>query len=189
MPSSVQIAAALYGAWRLLRGDRGGMSYFERTPEGFYRSFFAAALVAPGYAILIAIHLAGIETPASGLRIFAVEAIAFVISWTAYPLIMFRVADAIGRETKYVDFIVAYNWSKVLQMAIYLPVSAITFAGILPETISVLLNITASIGILVYQWFITRTALEVAGIVAVGLVVLDLIIGIVIKSVSDGMIT
>ena len=100
------------------------------------------------------------------MRIFAVETIAYVISWTAYPLIMFRVTDAIGRETKYVDFIVAYNWSKVLQMAIYLPVSAITFAGVLPETLSVLLNITASIGILIYQWFITRTALEVAGLAA-----------------------
>ena len=189
MPTGVQIAAALYGAWRLLRMDRNGLSYFEQTPEGFYRSFYAALLVAPGYLILVLIHLADLETQAGGLRIITVEIIAYVISWTAYPLIMFRIADAIGRSSGYITFVVAFNWSKMIHMLIFLPIAAISFTGLLPEALSLLLSFAATIGILVYQWFITRTALDIGGGAATGLVVLDVIIGIVIKFISDGLIT
>lgn len=189
MPTGAQIAAALYGAWRLLRLDRGGLSFFEQTPEGFYRSFYAALLVAPGYVILITIHLAGIESQAGSLRILAVESIAYVISWTAFPLLMYRIADAIGRSSSYIVFIVAFNWSKVIHMVIFLPVSVITFSGILPTALSGLLNVTATIAILAYQWFVTRTALDIGGFAAVGLVLLDVIIGIIITAVSDGMIS
>ena len=189
MPNSAQVAAALYGAWRLLRGDPGGLTFFDQSHEGFYRSFFAAVLVAPGYVILILIHLAGIETQAGGLRILTVETIAYVISWTAFPLLMFRITDAIGRSHAYIVFVVAFNWSKVIQMLIFLPVSAITFAGFLPEVVAGLLNVTATIGILAYQWYITRTSLDISGFAAVGLVVLDVIIGVIITAVSDGMIT
>ena len=189
MPNSVQIAAALYGAWRLLLMDRNGLSFFEQTPEGFYRSFYAALLVAPGYLILVLIHLADLETQAGGLRILTVETISYVISWTAYPLIMFRITDAIGRSGGYIAFVVAFNWSKVIHMLIFLPVAVISFTGLLPEALALLLSFAATVGILVYQWFITRTALDIGGFPATGLVVLDLLIGIVIKSVSDGMIT
>lgn len=189
MPNSAQIAAALYGAWRLLRLDRGGLAFFEQTPEGFYRSFYAALLVAPGYIILILIHLADVETQASGLRILTVETIAYVISWTAFPLIMFRVTDAIGRGNAYIVFVVAFNWSKVIHMLIFLPIAAISFGGLLPDGFMTFLSVVASIGILAYQWFVTRTALDISGMGATGLVLLDVIIGIVIKSVSDGMIT
>ncbi len=189
MPTGVQIAAAIYGAWRLLRGDRGAYSYFEQTPEGFYRSFFAAVLVAPGYLILLLIHLAGIETQAGALRILAVETIAYVITWTAYPLLMFRVADAMGRANAYIVFVVALNWSKVLHLAILLPVGLITFGGFLPEAWIGILNLLAFISIFVYQWFITRTALDTTGFAALGLVLLDVIIRVFVKSIANGMIT
>ncbi len=42
---------SLYGAWRLARLDRRGFEVFDQTPAGAIRSFFAAVLVAPMYAL------------------------------------------------------------------------------------------------------------------------------------------
>ena len=49
MITAREVTAALYGSWRLARLDPGGMAYFNRTVEGFWNSFFAAVIVAPGY--------------------------------------------------------------------------------------------------------------------------------------------
>jgi len=37
MLSLPEIAAGLAGAWRLAHFDGGGMAYFDRTVEGFWR--------------------------------------------------------------------------------------------------------------------------------------------------------
>ena len=189
IPRSAEVAAAIYGAWRLLRLDPGGMQFFERTPDGFWKSFFAAAIVAPGYLILVLLHLSDMDATAGPFRIFLVQSIAFVISWTAFPLLMHQITQMIDRQEAYIGYIVALNWSKVIQMGIYLPVSVLTFSDILPSALAALINLVASLGILAYQWFVTRTALDITGFAAVGVVLLDLIIGIFITAVADGMIS
>jgi len=40
-------AGALYGLWRLARGDASGLDFFNATLEGFWRSFAAAVIIAP----------------------------------------------------------------------------------------------------------------------------------------------
>ena len=83
MPSYRDIVYGIYGAFRLARLEAGAMSYFERTTAGFWKSFFAAVIVAPGFAIIIGYQLsqaeAGIE--AGVLRIFLVQALAYVLGW------------------------------------------------------------------------------------------------------------
>ena len=44
---------ALTGALRLARGDRGGLSCFDRSLDGFWRSFRAAAITYPLYLVLL----------------------------------------------------------------------------------------------------------------------------------------
>ena len=51
MPDREEVLGALYGAYRLARIDPAGMTYFNLSFEGFWRSFFAAVLVAPAYAV------------------------------------------------------------------------------------------------------------------------------------------
>ena len=68
MPSANQVMYALYGAYRLARFDAAGMRYFETSIEGFWRSFFAAVIVAPPYALLLFLRyrngLADVDWPA-----------------------------------------------------------------------------------------------------------------------------
>ena len=103
MPSALEITRALYGTWRLARLDRTGMTWFEATPEGFWRSFFAFAIVAPGYALLKLVeHIGDATLAASVPRIFMVDAIAYVVQIVAYPLAMLFLCRAYGKSDRYI---------------------------------------------------------------------------------------
>ena len=188
MPSGKEIAQGLFGAWRLLRLDSGAMALFDRSVEGFWKSFYAAVLVAPGYLILVMIHLSNMEPGSGPLRILVIQSLAYVISWIAFPLVMYYVAEGIGRGSDYIAFIVAFNWAKVVQMGIYLPVSLLAVSDMMPAETAGFLTVLTSILILAYEWFITRTALGVTGLGAAGIVVLDLILGILVTATADGMV-
>ena len=184
IPNLREVAYGLYGAWRLLHLDRGGMRYFDVTVEGFWKSFFAAVLVAPGHFVLVTIHLAELEVAAGPLQIFVVEAITYVILWTAFPVIMHPLAQGIGRAPEYIGYIVALNWFSVIQTLIYLPIVTLTAADVLPPPVHHLVWLA----LLGYDWFVARTALDVSGLGATALVVLNLFLGLFIFWIADSMI-
>jgi hypothetical protein len=188
MPSAREVLSGLFGAWRLAHLDRTGMVYFDQSVQGFWNSFFAAALVAPGYLILVLLHLSQVPPAAGAPRIFLVESIAYVMSWTAFPLAVFFITEMIGKEREYIGYIVAANWANVIQLMIYLPVTVIAATIVLPAQLAVFLNVAVSLLILAYHWFVTRTALGVNPFAAAGFVLLDVTIGVMIKGVADSMI-
>ena len=53
MPDRAEVLRSLYGAYRLAFLDQSGMAHFNLSVDGFWRSFFAAVLVAPGFAVLV----------------------------------------------------------------------------------------------------------------------------------------
>ncbi len=190
MPSYRDIVYGIYGALRLARLDAGAMSYFERTPAGFWKSFFAAVIVAPGFAIIIAYELSrivpGIE--AGALRVFLVQIVAYVLGWAAFPVLVHQICEATGRGEAYIGYIVAYNWSKVIQIAVFLPVIGLIALGAPGADGGWMLRLAVSFLILFYQWFITRTALAVTAMGAVGYVVLDFVIDLTIRMITLSML-
>lgn len=189
-----EVIYSVFGAWRLATLDRGGLQHFNATVEGFWRSFFAAAILLPAHVLLIALHDppgAG-PTPAAGavgdgeadwFRFLAVKGIAYVVGWTAWPLVMFHVAKAIGRETSYLRYIVAYNWAQVIGTGLFVLV-AILAMGLLPTPAVENAFLVTTLILLVYQWFIARVGLEISGWLAAGMVTLDLIVTILIANVA-----
>ena len=188
MPSFRDIVYAIYGAWRLARRDPGAMTYFERTVEGFWKSFFAAVIVAPGYALILLFDLSHVEIEAGALRIFLVQSCAFVIGWTAFPIAVHHVCEVIDKKEAFIGYIVAFNWGKVIQIAVFLPAIGLIALDILPGSWGWLLRWAVLFLILGYEWLITRTALGVSAMGAVGFVVLDLVIDLIIHAVTLGMI-
>ena len=81
MISLREVLTALYGAYRLARLDVGGLRFFDITDQGFWRSFFAAALVAPLYLVLLLIRYSNLPAPIPLFRFIALESIAYVIAW------------------------------------------------------------------------------------------------------------
>lgn len=175
-----EMSAALFGAWRLARLDPQGLAYFNATVAGFWRSFFAAVICAPGYIIVVAADYAQQPPPdVSDARLIAVHAIAYVIGWTAFPLAMVTVTRLLDREGDYIRYIVASNWANVLELALYLPVIGIAVSGVQAFAI---LPLFATVMILAYQWYVARTALRITAFQATAVVGLDLLIDLVLIS-------
>jgi hypothetical protein len=186
MPNQGEVAAALQGAIRLARLDAGGLAYFDRTLDGFWRSFFAALMLVP---VQIALMLLG--DGSDGLRdvdpfrLVAVEAIAYALHWLAYPCLMLLVVDVLDRRARFFDFMVPYNWANVPQTVLLLLVAVLTASGVLPMVFTQLLWIAAFSSILVYQWFVAKVGLGVPGRTAALLVLLDLGVHLVIWALQD----
>ncbi len=188
MPSFRDIVYGIYGAWRVALRDPGAMTYFDRTAEGFWKSFFAAVIVAPGYALILLFDLSQVEVEAGALRIFLVQSCAFVIGWAAFPIAVHHVCGLIDKKEAFIGYIVAFNWGKVIQIAVFLPAIGLIALDILPGSWGGLLRWAVLFLVLGYEWLITRTALGVSAMGAVGFVVLDLVIDLVIYTVTIGMI-
>ena len=186
--SPLDMTKALYGAYRLARADTGGMSYLNTSLEGFWQSFFAAVLVAPLFFLLLIIRFNVSDIGASVLRFFALEGIAYVIGWILFPLVVFYLAQVLERERQYCGFIVAYNWASVLQNAIYLPFAILFELGMVGGSSAELVNLTLLCLVLAYTWFVTKTALNVAGIVACGVVILDVGLWIIVNLLTASML-
>ncbi len=180
-------SAGLTGAWRLARLDRGGMRYFDATLDGFWRSFQAAIVAAPPYLLLLLLGTDDHPLSSDPVRATLVEAIGYVINWTAFPLAAWYLARVFHCTHRYLGFIVAYNWSTVLQVLAFVPVALLSVADIVPDDIVVILAFLVT-GIMVYyRYFITRTALGVEALPALGFVALDFAIGLVLDKVEIAM--
>jgi len=188
MVSARETANALYGAYRLAARDPGGMAFFDISIGGFWRSFFAAVLIAPLFAVLLSVRYRLGLADAPLERFIAIEAITYVIAWVAFPLAMVTVSRLIKREKNYLGFIVAYNWASVLQNGVYLPLAILTVTGGVPADAGNFLNLILLALILAYTWFIAKTALDIPGPQAAAIVALDFALGIFINGVAQGIL-
>ncbi len=188
MITVAEVAYATYGALRLARFDRAGMAFFGDTLEAFWRSFYAAVIVAPMFAILVALRFAEVPPSVGPLTVLTVETISYVTDWVAFPFAMFYVSLTLSREEQYFRYMVAHNWSTVVQMLFFLVITLVAQSGMVSPGAGVTLSFAATFAILVYQWFIARVGLEISGIAATGVVLLDLIISIVLSAVTGRML-
>ncbi len=178
-------ANALYGAYRLARLDPGGMKYFDDSPNGFWHSFGAAIVVLPLFAGTMLARWISLPDTVNGWRFISVELIAYVIAWTAFPVLMILVTGAIDRERFYIRGIVAYNWAGVLQNLVYMPVAVLSLSGVGGTGPLALIILLLVMG---YTWFIIKTALQLSPMVAWGIVALDLLISLVLSFWTNALI-
>jgi hypothetical protein len=179
-------ASALYGAWRLACFDRGGIAWFDRSVSGFWRSFRAGAMTYPAFLILLGLRLADAEPAAADpLRLLLVATIGYVISWTAFPLVMLPVTRFLGREPRWLDFIIAYNWSQVVQYALLLASAGLAESALLPDALAISIIQAAFLAVLVYEWFIARAALDISGLAATMIVLVDLVLTAILGRVTS----
>lgn len=188
MPSLSDVVAALYGAWRLMRFDKGGMRWFDVSITGFWRSFFAAVPVAPFYAVVIALELAARIEPYNMGWAILVSIIAYVVGWAAFPIVAIFVTRLLGLAPRYVPFIIAYNWANVPQTLVYFPVIVIGADRMAPQAITEFFAFAVTLYVLIYQWFVTRTALDTTTLTATGIVILQVVIDILIHRSASGLI-
>jgi hypothetical protein len=186
MPDREEVLSGLYGAYRLAWFDPSGMANFNLTVEGFWRSFFAAVLVAPAYAILVAVQLSAGAEDFNLALVFLTEGVGYVLAWCAFPLVAVVLTRLLGLDRNYVALIVAVNWSAVLQTGAFLAV--LLLGLILPDGLGTLIVTLTTLAILIYQWFVIRTSLGTTGGIALMLLLVDLVITTMINAGADRML-
>ncbi len=184
MITRAEILISLYGAWRLLIRDPRGIEWLDNSIEGYWKSFFCAVVVLPGYLLWFAFSVYDTSFDAGPFRILFVESISYVIGWVAWPLLMAYIAPALDRDRNYIRYIVAYNWSAGISMVFYLVILAIRLTGVAPEGIMALFSFIALVVILSYHWYVLCIALEVSPGAAAGLVAGDFVLSQIISGIS-----
>jgi hypothetical protein len=177
MLTAREASSGLFGAYRLALRDAGGLRFFDASLAGFWQSFYAAALVAPAYVLLLIVRYTTEMAPLNPIRYAAVNAISYVIAWVAFPLVMFYVSALFDRQQHYLRYIVAYNWAQVLQNALVLPIAIVERLG----WVSPVFSLAAMILVLLYSGFIARVALDVPWLTVVGIVLLDWLLGVTLQ--------
>ena len=70
----------------------------------------------------------------------------------------------------------------------YLPAVLLAESGLLPGGVAEGVVFGAMMAMLTYQWFVLRTALDIAGVAAAVLVLLDLFLSALITDYADGLL-
>jgi hypothetical protein len=180
MPSGTEISQALYGAWRLAHLDRTAMRHFDLSHRGTWRSFWAALYCYPFFLLERWLELPSENVADAGLgHIFLVESIGYVVGWTAFPLAALALCRWLGREERGFDFITAYNWSVVLQTALFVLIGLVSL--IVPDGTAVALQRLGLIAALIYEWFIALVAIGAGPWIAGLIVTLDIVLGLFIQ--------
>lgn len=186
MLNRTEIAQGVSGAWRLMWGDGGGLYMLDRTREGFWRSFRVMLLVAPLQVFCLLIVYDRVHTIAPDSTIMLVEALRYVIEWTAFPVILLEVARLAGWRGRYIGAVVALNWASV--PVIILSTLRLTIGEVAPSWLGSALGLIL-VGLFVY-WLtrILREALALGFGQAFALALLNLWISITLEIVVDGIV-
>ena len=188
VPAWTEVQLAVGGALKLARGDASGLGFFDTSIDGFWRSFRAGVICYPLFLILLAFRVSAEHWQTSGVpRIVIVETIGYVISWVAFPLLVLPLTRWLGREHRFLAFMVAYNWSQIPQSILFVIVGGDAAAGLFSANAAQVLDFIAAIAVLVYEWYIARVALMVTTAQAVPVVLLDLVLGAVLSRITEGL--
>ena len=177
MTSIGEAARGIYGAWRLLHGDRSGLGWFDTSMTGYWRSFAAAIVALPSYVALVMLSAADYPGEIHITGLLAVEAIAYLIDWFAFPLAAIYICDWMGKGAQYTRLIVALNWAKVIEVAIMVPAALV--ASLVPGGVLALIPVAIFIAILTYHWWVTKVALGATTGEAIAMMIINVMIGII----------
>jgi hypothetical protein len=184
--SGRELALGVTGAWRLLRGDRTALLCFDRTPRGFWRSFWLIVLLAPLQALLIAINLANLHIDPVPSGAVLLEAGIYVLDWLLLPAVLSEFALRRGKVPQFIAFTIANNYAQILLAALWLGVIGI--GSLMGDTAATLLQLLALGLSLFYQYRIARVAFDLDRLLAALVVLLSLSLSLLLQSLNNTLL-
>lgn len=191
MPFSQEIFRSIHGAWRIARFDPDAMRHFNLTMQGFWRSFIAAALLAPFFVLTNVLNVADASAEhlsRDGFGYVAVWLLVWFVAWAVFPIVMVPVSHLLKLSDVYVPFIIAWNWSSVLMAAALYPLSMIYGLGIIGQQPAALLLMAVRITLFFYGYLVARASLRCGIAMAIGLVVMEFLISLLILGSANQVI-
>ena len=178
------IASGMHAAFLLARGRPEGLHYADSDLAGATRSFWAIAVALPAFICLRLLSGNGGVVPAHD---FALDLLSYVIGWIGFALLSRPVVEAMGAAPHWPRFIVVWNWCNVVQ---YLLLVVASVPGLLgaPGVVQQAVALIAIGWALWLEWFAIKLALEVSTLAALGLLGLDLSIGLALTALGQGLL-
>jgi hypothetical protein len=185
---------SLFGAWRLMRFDPKGLDWIDQTESGFWRSFLAALVGLPFF-----LALSGLERDLRGSQAFGIfaplekldldhylllQTLDYIAIWPIFAMVMILYSRWLKMSDRFVPLIVGYNWARCLSIVVPIPAYLMITLGLLNSFFALVLTMAASIFVLVYRWFVVKTALGGASLAAATVVMADILLA---AGVSVGM--
>ncbi|WP_181699800.1 hypothetical protein [Chthonobacter albigriseus] len=195
MFSTDEISRSTGAAWALFKGDPQGLRQLDLSFSGFWRSFGVIVLILPAFGIALAAERQHIlaatpvdaETfPASAFLVASL--VTLILDWLDYPILLALLARPLGLQRTYVPLIVALNWAQLLAVLPIVAPSLLYLLGIIGYEAEEILMLIGFGVVLRYQFVITRIATGApVGFVA-GLVVLDLVSGMLVRVLVQAVV-
>lgn len=166
-------ARSLAGAWQLVKLNPRAMDYFDKSADGFWKSFWAIILVAPLFFMWVNIsYEQAVEQGYSG----PVEAniLAYIVGLPLFALVMVFFTRFLKIDTHYTPMIIAYNWLSVIIYYITMPIDLLMRVGLLPEKAAMLVTFAAIFYLQIYvTWFTFKQSLRISGGLAIGVLAFE----------------
>ena len=177
-----EVRQSLFGSWLLLIRDTGGYGYFSQSESGFWRSFSAIVIIAPLYLYATTVHveLPG-EAAAAAPPSLTAAMVGLVLQWIGWPLAMVVIARLAGLAHAYARYIIAYNWSSVVVIAVMMPPLILLDIGLIGPGSAVALSFAVLLVSLYYRWYVALTAFGTTGLVATALVIADVVLSLAVN--------
>lgn len=160
---------------------------FELTSDGFFKSFSALLLVIPLNILfdLFAVRLAEVRTVGQGGTVaqgaygygealFSTAVLG--VEWLIFPLVSALLVWFLRLQSRFVPFIVAHNWGRVVTELLNLPAIALFSMGLIDHQIAMDLLFIALGLTLYFRFYIAQSALGVGWGLAIAIAVLELLV-------------
>ncbi|MBO6890404.1 MAG: hypothetical protein JJ866_00560 [Roseibium sp.] len=187
MISLTEIRAALDGSWLLLLNRPEGLRYFDQSIQGFWRSFQVIILLVPVILVggvaekqLYSMTGAYQSEPFTDSAFWSAHFMASGVAWVAFPALVALLAGPVGISHRFVPFIVTWNWSSLLATVPMLVSCLLYLLRIVSTEIFVLLHFASYAALLWFYYRVARNALQSTISLAIGVVVLDVLLSVVI---------
>lgn len=176
-----EIIKALYASIYLAKFDSNGFNYLGTTITSFWRSFSAAAIVLPFFLILVIMRFNRLEIESGFPRYLGLDLCSYTLSWLVFPLIIEGISRSLNRRGSYIKFMVAYNWSMVPQNILYAIIIIASYVGLFSNKLANTLTLFVLMWTFALTWFVVRKGLGVSAIIAIGLVIIDFLLSLIIE--------
>jgi hypothetical protein len=172
IPSLAEIVSSIRGGAQLLCFRFEGLKPLKRDEDAPARSFFVMLLALPAFLFLLwRRYDLGMEE--KELHFYATWLLTYLVSWLAFPVVLFALAGQLPLRRALPFFIQARNW--ILVPGIYASLAAFWLADsrLLPGDLSELLGFLVEAWILAVEWWLVRRILAASAGQAVLLILID----------------
>lgn len=170
------ILNSLNGAWKLARAKPDSMQYFDLSSDGFWKSFWAIAVMVPAFILWVSFNLkGGSQQIGDGVEIsypLLSESIYLIVALPLTALVMAYFTKFMKISDNFASMVIAYNWVSAFIYIIMAAFTMILLSGVFGGQMSVVILMVLRFYFGFYVlWFTFKSSLQISGLLAAGVLI------------------